>query len=85
MSTEARRALGLLGSALFLGLLGDELLRATPLGLNVFLWVAAFVAVVVELTRQQRGRLAGGRRWMVPTLLVFSALLVWRDSPFTTW
>jgi hypothetical protein len=80
MSTQTRFGLGLLGSALFLGLLGDELLRATPLGLNAFLWVTALAAVVVALARWRGAPLTGGRRWMIPTLVLFSALIVWRDS-----
>lgn len=80
MSNRTRLGLALLGSALFLGLLGDELLRVTPLGLNAFLWVAALCAVVVVLAERVGSRLSGARLWMIPTLLLFSALLVWRDS-----
>jgi hypothetical protein len=82
MSSQTRFGLALLGSALFLGLLGDELLRATPLGLNVLLWVGALCAVVVTLARWRGTALTGGRLWMIPTLLLFAAMLVWRDS---TW
>ena len=82
MSSRTRLALGLLGSALFLGLLGDELLRATPVGLNLFLWIVAIVAVLLVLSRWQRAPLAGGRRWMLPVLVIFAGLVVWRDSPW---
>ena len=82
MSSRTRLALGLLGSALFLGLLGDELFRATPLGLNVFLWVSAVVAVLLALSRWQGAPLTGARRWMLPVLIVFAGLVVWRDSPW---
>jgi hypothetical protein len=82
MSSRTRLALGLLGSALFLGLLGDELLRATPLGLNVLLWVTAVVAVLLALSRWHRAPLTGGRRWMLPVLVLFAGLVVWRDSPW---
>jgi hypothetical protein len=80
MSSQTRLGLALLGSALFLGLLGDELLRVTPLGLNAFLWVAALCAVVVVLAQRLSTGLTGARLWMIPTLLLFSGLLVWRDS-----
>src|SRR6266545_973190 len=80
MSSRTRLGLGLLGAALFLGLLGDKLLRATPLGLNLFLWVAALVAALIALGLWRGSPLVGGRRWMAPTLIVFSALVVWRDS-----
>ena len=80
MGSRTRLALALLGAAFFLGLLGDELFRATPLGLNLLLWVLALVGVLVGLGNWQGKPLAGGRRWMVPTLVLFSALVVWRDS-----
>ncbi len=82
MSSRTRLALGLLGSALPLGLLGDGLLRATPVGLNLFLWVGALVAVLFTLSRWQHAPLTGGRRWMVPVLVLFAGLVVWRDSPW---
>src|SRR5262245_9814772 len=80
MSSQTRLGLALVGSALFLGILGDELLRVTPLGLNVFIWVAALCTVVVVLAYRLGTGLTGARLWMIPTLLLFSALIVWRDS-----
>lgn len=80
MSERTKLGLALLGAALVLGVLGDELLRATPLGINVLLWVAALVVTLFLLARWQRVRLTGGRRWMVPTLVLFAALPAWRDS-----
>jgi hypothetical protein len=82
MSSRTRLALGLLTSALFLGLLGDGLLRATPVGLNLLLWVAALLAVLLALAGWHRVPLTGGRRWMLPVLLLFAGLVVWRDSPW---
>jgi hypothetical protein len=82
MSSRTRIALGLLGSALFLGLLGDELLRETPVGLNLFLWVLAVIAVLLAFSRWHRAPLTAGRRWMLPVLVVFAGLVVWRDSPW---
>jgi hypothetical protein len=82
MSDRTRLGLGLLGAALVLGVLGDELLRATPLGINLFLWVAALVVTLALLARWRRTSLTGGRRWMLPALIVFAALPAWRDSPW---
>ena len=82
MSSRTRFALGLLGAALFLGLLGDELFRAMPLGLNLLFWIAALCAVLVALSRWGGAPLTSSRRWMIPTLVLFAALVVWRDS---TW
>ena len=37
-----------MGAALVLGVLGDGLLRATPLGINLFLWFAALAVTLVS-------------------------------------
>jgi len=80
MSSRTKLGLGLLGAALFLGVLGDQLLRATPLGLNLLLWVVALVLVLAAIARWQKLGLTRGRRWMIPLILLFSAAIVWRDS-----
>jgi Domain of unknown function (DUF4153) len=82
MGSRTRLGLGLLVSALFLGLLGDELFRALPLGFNLFLWIGALAAVLIALSHWGGVRLTRERRWMIPTLVLFSGLVVWRDS---TW
>ena len=53
-----------------------------PRWLNVLLWIAAVVATLLALSRWQRAPLTGGRRWMLPVLVVFAGLVVWRDSPW---
>jgi hypothetical protein len=82
MSDRTRLGLGLLCAAFLLGVLGDELLRATPLGINLFLWVAALAVTLVLLARWRAVPLTSGRRWMLPPLLLFAALPAWRDSPW---
>jgi hypothetical protein len=57
--------LAILGAAVVLGLLGDQLLRAGPLGLNVFLWVAALAGAVLGLARYARVPLHGDGRWLL--------------------
>jgi len=65
--------------ALFLGGLGDSLLRAGP-GLGLFLWALAFAITVLRLVHR-RGE--GIRReqigWMA-AMLVFASFFAWRDS-----
>jgi hypothetical protein len=81
MARETKVALALVGSALPLGVLGDVLFQGEPLGLNVAVWAAAFVATLTTLLRISRAPLHQGRRYMVAPLLVFAALFVWHDSP----
>jgi Domain of unknown function (DUF4173) len=82
MTSRTRFGLGLLGAALFLGVLGDALLRKTPLGLNLFLWVVALVLVMALVARALGARITAASRWMIPVLLLFAALVMWRDSPW---
>jgi hypothetical protein len=69
-----------LEASLLLGLLGDALLRATPWGLNVLLWVGAVAAAYGALVRRRRVRLGGEGRWLVPAALAVAFAFVWRDS-----
>jgi hypothetical protein len=82
MSSRTRLGLSLICAALVLGLLGDLLFRATPLGLNVALWTACFVAALLALARFGGLPLRREHRLMLVPLLVFSALVAWRDSPW---
>lgn len=82
MSAQTKRGLALLAAAGALGILGDVLFRQGPLGLDVFLWTLGFVVSLTALLRFLHAPLGHGRRWMVAPLLLFSALLAWRDSPW---
>jgi hypothetical protein len=82
VSGGTRLGLILLGAALVQGVLGDVLFRGVPLGLNVPLWVASFVACLVVLLRVARAPLGQGRRWMIAPLVLFAGLVAWRDSPW---
>jgi hypothetical protein len=81
MDERTKLGLGVLGAALVLGSLGDWLLRATPWGINVLLWVAVLAGVAVALSRCGRLEIAGGGRWLVPVAVFFAAAVAWRDSP----
>jgi Domain of unknown function (DUF4173) len=82
VSNGTRLGLALLGAALLQGVLGDVLFHGVPLGLNVPLWVASFVACLVVLLRVSRAPLGQGRRWMIAPLVLFAAFVAWRDSPW---
>lgn len=65
----------ILATALLLGVAGDLLLRAMPLGINVPLWTLLLLAGVAWITRDPRSMLLGG----VGALIV-STGMAWRDS-----
>jgi hypothetical protein len=70
-----------LAAAVGLGLLGDALFHGRPLGLNAAVWAVAFVAALAALLRLGNVPLHQGRRFMAAPLVLFAALLAWRDSP----
>jgi hypothetical protein len=76
-----RLALALCTGAVVLGLLADVLFDGRALGVNALAWVVAFVAALALLLRVGRIPLHQGRRFMAAPLVVFAALLAWRDSP----
>ncbi len=80
MGERTKLGLGVLGAAVVLGVLGDLLLRATPWGINVFLWIAGLAGSVAALAAWRRIGLRGEGRCLVVPLLLFSAFFAWRDS-----
>ncbi|HEX5699926.1 MAG TPA: hypothetical protein VFX77_04720, partial [Rubrobacter sp.] len=81
MGERTRLGLGVLGVALVLGGLGDLLLRATPWGINFFIWVTAIVGLAILLAGWGRVGVGGEGKWLVFVALVFAAGLFLRDSP----
>ena len=82
MSNRTKLGLNILEAALLLGVLGDALLRATPWGVNVFLWTSALVIAIYALN-ERWGRASlrttdGG--WLVLPVVFFAAGFAWRDS-----
>jgi len=79
MNTTTRTGLALLPTALALGLLGDQFLRAAP-GLNVFLWtlvgLAAFGVLILRLGYSKLGEGA----WLIVPAILLAAGVAWRDS-----
>ncbi|HEX8073138.1 MAG TPA: DUF4153 domain-containing protein [Pyrinomonadaceae bacterium] len=86
MNERTKQALHALAAALLLGALGDALLRATPWGLNLFLWVGAVVAVVVLLlSRWRRAALRGAGGGLLLPVVLSAAAFAWRDSGTLLW
>jgi len=76
-----RLALGVVVSAVALGVLGDYLFEGQAIGVNAGVFAVAFVAALAILLRVGRVPLHQGRRAMVAPLVLFAALLAWHDSP----
>jgi hypothetical protein len=81
MPTNANRALSILGAALVLGVAGELLLRATPWGINLGLWLALVLVGLAAIWRAHRLPLSGSGRWALAPALLFAFALAWRDSP----
>ncbi|MCY7376095.1 MAG: DUF4173 domain-containing protein [Pyrinomonadaceae bacterium] len=81
MNEKTKTGLEILEAAVLLGILGDVLLRETPWGLNVLLFVGALVAAMVMLTLRRRSKLLNAPTIALHAALVFfAAMFVWRDS-----
>ncbi|MFB3923416.1 MAG: DUF4153 domain-containing protein [Terriglobia bacterium] len=79
--TDEKNSVGLriLAIALVLGLLGDSLLRATPWGINLALWILMLGAFVAVLGRRSRA-LQGSGCWLLLPVLLGAVAIPWRDS-----
>ena len=81
MNERTKTGLEILQAAILLGVTGDVLLRTTPWGLNVLLFVVMLAAAMLMLILKRRAEF-----WNAPTialnaaLVFFAAMFVWRDS-----
>src|SRR5215213_3242494 len=81
MNERTRTGLEIIEAAVLLGILGDAFLRATPWGLNVFLFVGALTVTMLALVLRRRREF-----WNFQTasmhgaLIFFAATFVWRDA-----
>ena len=81
MNDKTKTGLEILQAAVLLGILGDVLLRVTPWGLNVFLFIGALVAAMTMLVLRRKQELWNAQTITLNIALVFfGAMFVWRDS-----
>lgn len=66
-------------AALILGLLGDQLLRVMPWGLNAAIWTGLLAAILALSLGASEG--ARGHRWLLGIAGGFALLFAWHDSP----
>ncbi len=81
MNDRTKLGLGILAVATIMGMLGDALLRETPWGINVLVWIVVMVAAVLTLSRFVGMDLLGRSRWLALALIGLAAMFAWRDSP----
>lgn len=81
MNEKTKTGLEILQAAVLLGVLGDVLLRATPWGLNVFLFVGVLATAFVMLVLRRKREFWNAQTIALNSALVFfAAMFVWRDS-----
>lgn len=81
MNERTKKGLDCIEAALLLGVMGDVLLRATPWGVNVMLWVGVLVLAFTALILRWKSKLLKEEgRWLVLPVLFFAAAFAWRDS-----
>lgn len=81
MNERTKTGLEVLQAAVLLGVLGDVLLRQTPWGLNMFLFVSALAAAFVMLVWRHKPEFWNAQTIALNGALVFfGACFLWRDS-----
>lgn len=81
-ATDERRQLAarVLTDALLLGAVGDALLRAGALGVNMAVWSLAIVAALFTLARRRHDSVPFDARWLAIPAIVLSLMFAWRDA-----
>ncbi len=82
MSLPTERGLGILGLAALLGVLGDALLRATPWGVNLPLWLGVAAAAGWALVPGRPNGRSPITGWPLLAVMFFALCFAWRDSSF---
>jgi Domain of unknown function (DUF4173) len=81
MTPQTKLGLQLLAAALLAGASGNVLLRATPWGVNVSVWITIVAAAILWLVRRHPPELLGRAQWLAAPAIFFAATFAWRDSP----
>jgi hypothetical protein len=81
MNKKTKIGLEILQAAVLLGVLGDVLLRQTPWGLNVLLFIGTLAAAMIMLVLRRKREFWNASTIALNIALVFfAAMFVWRDS-----
>jgi hypothetical protein len=82
MNLPTQRGLGILGLAALLGVVGDALLRATPWGVNLPLWMGVAAAAGWALLPSRPHGHSAVTGWPLLPIMFFAVCFAWRASPF---
>lgn len=80
MDSQTRIGLELTGAALLLGVLGDQMLRVTPWGLNALVWIGGLVVISGGLVYRWRATLVRAERWLLLPVCALALLYLGRDA-----
>jgi hypothetical protein len=81
MNEKTKTGLEILQAAVLLGILGDVLLRQTPWGLNVLLFIGGLAAAFVMLVLRRKQEFWNKQTIALNIALIFfAAMYIWRDS-----
>src|ERR1700690_2906458 len=81
MTVIRRPSTFILAAALALGISADLLVRASPPGIALTLWISALTATPAAFARALGKSLTGGWEAIAGLALLCAVCLAWRDSP----
>jgi Domain of unknown function (DUF4173) len=81
MNNKTKTGLQILEVSVVLGILADSLLRETPFGLNILLWLSALVLAIIFLGLRNKSETLNLQTVALHgALIFFAACFAWRDS-----
>src|SRR5438445_11517864 len=80
MINRSRFAFAILIAAAVLGVLGDQLLRVGPWGLNAAIWILLFAVLLARFFVTFDPDTPKRHLWLFGVVIGFGVLLIWRDS-----
>lgn len=80
MNISNRLGLSILLAAITAGITGDILLKATPWGINVLIWVSGVIIAGLLIRKNNTDQRFTRHDLLMLSLLCFAGLIAWRDS-----
>ena len=80
MAKDHDAAIRVMYAALVMGILGDCLFRAVPLGLNTSIWIVALAGIAAWLVLEHGSSRSPALPWLGAVAVLFAIAMAWRDS-----